>query len=326
MQRNSDPNYVSAMGHHQMRRDPEWEAKERAQDLHWRRWYHQRAAPTPRHEGFSKEQRARDLQKRREMLAGLQATDDDDYDALLATHRTTQELGAAPDWGQHDALKKSATGQRLLGRGDYGIIPTDIKLDVGPPTARSAFSAINNAGIPANAPKINHGGEEWVQLLDPEEGATYWYCVATGAAQWETPTEDQHWTPKWTPKFQTDQSWTPKFQVGDFLNHPTHGLLKITEVIAKGDKVTRDWLEGKYGSTVAKEGLYKTYPYEREEWNGAYFDKHYYHPLSWETHNPIHKGGKRKSRRNLKGKKTRKGKSRKGKSRKNRRKSNRRRR
>ena len=53
-----------------------------------------------------------------------------------------------------------------------------------PPTARSARGP---EGIPADAPKMEYGGEEWVQLWDPDEKATYWYCVATEAAQWEDP-------------------------------------------------------------------------------------------------------------------------------------------
>src|SRR5438270_5150670 len=32
---------------------------------------------------------------------------------------------------------------------------------------------------------ILHGGEEWVQLWDPEEAAYYWYCERTQFAQWE---------------------------------------------------------------------------------------------------------------------------------------------
>ena len=34
-----------------------------------------------------------------------------------------------------------------------------------------------------------HENVEWVQLWDPDEKATYWYCETTQAAQWETPGE-----------------------------------------------------------------------------------------------------------------------------------------
>lgn len=54
----------------------------------------------------------------------------------------------------------------------------------GPPSARSAEGGSN---IPKSAPRMNHDGEEWVQLWDPEEQASYWYCERTGAAQWEQP-------------------------------------------------------------------------------------------------------------------------------------------
>eukprot|EP00605_Chrysophyceae_sp_TOSAG23-4_P000593 GSChrysophyteH1.ASY1.ANO1.670.1 assembled CDS len=53
-----------------------------------------------------------------------------------------------------------------------------------PPSARSARGP---EGIPADAPKMQYNGDEWVQLWDPDENATYWYCVATEAAQWEEP-------------------------------------------------------------------------------------------------------------------------------------------
>ena len=54
-----------------------------------------------------------------------------------------------------------------------------------PPTARSA----RESAIPADAPRMMHEGVEWVQLWDPDEKATYWYCESTQAAQWETPGE-----------------------------------------------------------------------------------------------------------------------------------------
>jgi len=53
-----------------------------------------------------------------------------------------------------------------------------------PPTARSAREG---AGIPPDAPRMTYEGREWVQLFDPDEKATYWYCEATQAAQWEEP-------------------------------------------------------------------------------------------------------------------------------------------
>lgn len=71
----------------------------------------------------------------------------------------------------------------------------------GPPSARrdnkSAYSTISSAPptgrsakdgpIPANAPRLLFGGQEWVQLWDQENRAYYWWCEKTKVAQWEQP-------------------------------------------------------------------------------------------------------------------------------------------
>lgn len=56
-------------------------------------------------------------------------------------------------------------------------------LNSAPPTARSARSG----PIPANAPRLTYGGNEWVQLWDSEQQSYYWWCEKTQAAQWEQP-------------------------------------------------------------------------------------------------------------------------------------------
>eukprot|EP01034_Spumella_vulgaris_P024541 gene24541-30900_t len=75
---------------------------------------------------------------------------------------------------------------RISARNKYSQ-PTSARDHEGPPTARSARGG---AGIPPDAPRMRHGGEEWVQLWDPEETAYYWYCERTQTAQWETPGGD----------------------------------------------------------------------------------------------------------------------------------------
>lgn len=55
-----------------------------------------------------------------------------------------------------------------------------------PPSARSARDGTPR---PKEAIKVVVHGVEWVQLWDPAENAWYWYCEASGAAQWEQPTE-----------------------------------------------------------------------------------------------------------------------------------------
>jgi hypothetical protein len=55
-----------------------------------------------------------------------------------------------------------------------------------PPSARSARDGTPR---PKDAMKLLVHGVEWVQLWDSVESAWYWYCEASGAAQWEQPTE-----------------------------------------------------------------------------------------------------------------------------------------
>ena len=63
-------------------------------------------------------------------------------------------------------------------------VPNSSRIPDAPPTARSARGG---AGIPPDAPRMTHHGQEWVQLWDPDEAAYYWYCEATQVAQWEAP-------------------------------------------------------------------------------------------------------------------------------------------
>ena len=46
--------------------------------------------------------------------------------------------------------------------------------------------------IPPDAPRMTYEGEQWVQLWDADEGAYYWYCERTQAAQWEMPGEEPY--------------------------------------------------------------------------------------------------------------------------------------
>jgi hypothetical protein len=55
-----------------------------------------------------------------------------------------------------------------------------------PPTARSARDGTPR---PKEMLKITVSGVEWIQLWDPAESTWYWYCEASGAAQWEQPIE-----------------------------------------------------------------------------------------------------------------------------------------
>jgi hypothetical protein len=55
-----------------------------------------------------------------------------------------------------------------------------------PPSARSARDGTPR---PKDTLKIIVHGVEWVQLWDAVETSWYWYCEASGAAQWEQPTE-----------------------------------------------------------------------------------------------------------------------------------------
>lgn len=58
-----------------------------------------------------------------------------------------------------------------------------------PPSARSARDGTPR---PKELLKVTVGGVDWIQLWDPAESAWYWYCEASGAAQWEQPTEQQY--------------------------------------------------------------------------------------------------------------------------------------
>lgn len=56
-----------------------------------------------------------------------------------------------------------------------------------PPSARSARDGTPR---PKDTMKLVIHGVEWVQLWDPAETSWYWYCEASGAAQWEQPSEN----------------------------------------------------------------------------------------------------------------------------------------
>jgi hypothetical protein len=58
-----------------------------------------------------------------------------------------------------------------------------------PPSARSARDGTPR---PKDAMKLVVRGVEWVQLWDAVETSWYWYCEASGAAQWEQPSEDDY--------------------------------------------------------------------------------------------------------------------------------------
>ena len=58
-----------------------------------------------------------------------------------------------------------------------------------PPSARSARDGTPR---PKELLKVTVGGVDWIQLWDPTESAWYWYCEASGAAQWEQPTEQAY--------------------------------------------------------------------------------------------------------------------------------------
>ena len=55
-----------------------------------------------------------------------------------------------------------------------------------PPTARSARDGTPR---PKEALRVFANGAEWTQLWDPAEKSWYWYCEATGDAQWEQPVD-----------------------------------------------------------------------------------------------------------------------------------------
>lgn len=56
-----------------------------------------------------------------------------------------------------------------------------------PPTA---LSARGGAGVPHDATHVEYGGDDWVQLWDPDEYSWYWFNRRTQVAQWEYPGTD----------------------------------------------------------------------------------------------------------------------------------------
>ncbi|CAE7533229.1 unnamed protein product, partial [Symbiodinium microadriaticum] len=62
----------------------------------------------------------------------------------------------------------------------------------GPISARpppSARSARDGTPRPKEALRVTANGADWTQLWDPAEKSWYWYCEASGAAQWEQPVD-----------------------------------------------------------------------------------------------------------------------------------------
>ena len=118
--------------------------------------------------------------------------------SVPGTGRSSAQSSARGPPPQHHASARRGTGRGSAppsARGGGGP-PTDRSSarshhppasarHSNPPTARSA----REEGIPKDAPRMTHEGVEWVQLWDPDESATYWYCESTQAAQWETPGE-----------------------------------------------------------------------------------------------------------------------------------------
>jgi hypothetical protein len=95
--------------------------------------------------------------------------------------------------------KSARQSARASARGSYSS-----RIPDAPPTARSAREG---GGIPPDAPKMEHDGETWVQLWDPDEKAMYWYCERTQAAQWETPGEEDTYSVGGMTDYSTDYSY-----------------------------------------------------------------------------------------------------------------------
>ena len=128
------------------------------------------------------EEKAAEMQRAIEAMEKRAAEEE----AERQVRRSMMELAAGPmssmgsSTGPVRSSRPSARGGPMStrGRGPNSSRP--------PPSARSAKDGTPR---PKEVLKVNVKGLEWIQLWDPDESAWYWWCEATGAAQWDQPSE-----------------------------------------------------------------------------------------------------------------------------------------